>query len=702
MQILLKIALVAGVLSALVGTVHAQSTTLMAASPWVVTDQTEVRLVAATGATGDTDTVRLGLQFKLIPGWKVYWRNPGAAGFPPAIDWGGSSNYADSVTLWPAPERFSVLGLDTLGYKDEVVFPIDVRLEQAGEPLVVAAQVDYLTCDDICVPYTADLALTLPSGPTFPSPFGRLIDRYAAQVPGDGTDAGLRIEDAAAVGAAGDQVLRVSAAADPAFDDPDLYVEAPAQFEFLAPRIRYVDDRHAATFEVDVLTIGSDKPDLAGNDITLTLVDGGRAIESAVVRVPATGSASDLRVMLGILVLALFGGLILNLMPCVLPVLSLKLLSVVKHGGGERHQVRRGFLATAAGIVVSFLVIAGALIAVKSAGMAIGWGIQFQQPVFLVAMTLILVLFAANLWGLFEIRLPGALGDRLGRPGAESTLVGHFATGAFATLLATPCSAPFLGSAIGFALSRGPTEIVVVFATLGLGLAVPYLLVAAFPGLATSLPRPGHWMITLRRILGVALAVTAAWLLSILAAQTGLTASLAVFAAMVVILAAFWLGRRLFRTAGSVAWIVVIVVGALALAAPAALREQPASAGSMAESDDVWSPFDVDEIASLVRDGHVVFVDVTADWCLTCKVNKRLVLDSDPVATAISDPNVVAMQADWTRPDDVIAAYLAGFGRYGIPFDAVYGPGAPRGLPLPELLTSDAVMAAIRRAAAGG
>jgi len=314
---------------------------------------------------------------------------------------------------------------------------------------------------------------------------------------------------------------------------------------------------------------------------------------------------------------------------------------------------------------------------------------------------LLLTLFAANLWGVFEIPLPGGLADRVGRPHAEPTLRGHFATGAFATLLATPCSAPFLGSAVGFALSRGAFEITAIFLALGVGLAVPYLVVAAFPALARHLPRPGRWMKVLRAVLGVALAGTAMWLLTVLSSQTGATAALAVGGAMFVIVVLLLVGRKMVRPGGAVAWAVTAVVAAMALAAPATLGSRPAATEIAAADRAIWTTFDGDRISDLVRDGTVVFVDVTADWCLTCQVNKKLVLDRDPVAAELDGNGVVAMLADWTRPDPVIADYLARFGRYGIPFNAVYGPGAPRGLPLPELLTGDAVMAAIRRARAG-
>ena len=396
-----------------------------------------------------------------------------------------------------------------------------------------------------------------------------------------------------------------------------------------------------------------------------------------------------------ILLYAILGGLILNLMPCVLPVLSIKLLSVVSYGGREAAGVRFGFLATAAGIVSSMLVIALALLAVKAAGMSVGWGIQFQQPLFLVFMALVVTLFAYNLFGLFEIRLPQRLSDLSLRAGDHPTAGGHFLTGAFATLLATPCSAPFVGTAVGFALSRDAVEILSVFAALGVGLALPYFAVAAFPKLATALPRPGKWMVVLRQILGLALTVTAVWLLTVVAVQIGAEGAY-ILAAMLVLVGVVLLIRRLPQSRlGRHAGKMVLVLSVAVLVLP--IVRMPDTVGPAVAHSGKWRTFDRAELNRLVAAGKTVFVDVTADWCITCQVNKKIVLDAEPVAGWLSSGNVVAMRADWTRPNKDIANYLASFGRYGIPFNAVYGPDAPNGIALPELLTSNTVIEAAQK-----
>ena len=386
------------------------------------------------------------------------------------------------------------------------------------------------------------------------------------------------------------------------------------------------------------------------------------------------------------------GGFILNLMPCVFPVLSLKLLAFVNGSSADRGHVRAGFAASAAGIVGSFLVLASALIAFKAGGATIGWGIQFQQPIFLSAMAIVLTLFAANLLGLFEFILPSALANRLGAVATGPSVASHFASGFVATLLATPCSAPFVGTAVGFALARGPLEIYQVFAALGLGMASPYLLVSLFPGLALLLPRPGRWMLLVKRLMAAALLGTAVWLLTIVSA----TASPMVAAALGAVLLLIVMLLSLRSTERPRA----VIAGSVFILAAAATIMWVSPSSTLKPGVDVisWRPFVRDDVSALVQQGRTVFVDVTADWCVTCKVNKALVIDSRAVEQRLS-ADVIPVKADWTKPDDRIAAFLKDFGRYGLPFNVVFGPATPSGIVLPELLSKEALLAAFDRAA---
>jgi suppressor for copper-sensitivity B len=662
-----------------------------AASPWFTTEQGRVRLIAADPSVGSADTVWLGLQFELAPHWKIYWRSPGDAGYPPHLDWAASENLAGAAIAWPAPERFTVLGLETMGYQNAVVLPITARLAKPGEPLRARAALQYLTCEIVCIPYETTLALDLAAGPApvGTSGLGALITRYRAKVPGDGTASGMRLEGAS-LETGVKPALTLALAADPPLAHPDAFVEGPDGVGFSAP-VMVLDDPAHPLLKLRAFGNPSDIAQLPNRNLLVTVVDGSRTMEAATIPV-AVPPPPELAALLPMVLTALIGGLILNLMPCVLPVLSLKLLGAVGHASGGSCALRRGFLATSAGILLSFLALAGVMIGLRAGGVSVGWGLQFQQPVFLAGMAALTTLFAANLWGWFEVPLPRFIADRSRTAPHGGSLAGNIAAGAFATLLATPCSAPFLGTAIGFAFAGTSLDILVIFATLGLGLALPYLAVALAPGVARWLPRPGRWMIVLRRILGVALLGTAAWLVFVLSAEAGDSVALSVSAALAALLVSLGaLDASRLRAAGaSLAVVVALVAAGMGPAVP----ETPAPGNA----DALWQPFDRGRIAELVGEGKVVFVDVTAQWCLTCQVNKRWVLDRAAVRDRLGAPGTVAMAADWTRPDPIIAAYLKSYGRYGIPFNAVYGPSVPQGIALSEVLTPGDVLSALERA----
>jgi len=687
----------------------------IAESDWARNDHAEARLISAVTAAGAagaaTGPIPLGLEFKLAKEWKLYWRTPGDAGYPPRIDWSGSENLAKAEFSWPAPQRYTIFGLTTYVYQDAVILPLAVTPERPGEAVMLRAKLEYLLCDKICIPYESTLALDLPAGTAAPTEHAKSVAAYAAKVPrlidGAGPGATLFVEHAALTPERGGVMLEVLARSAQPFAKPDVIVEGPSALAFGPPQeISLSEGGRLALIRLPVGVIG--KADASSETLpdnpalTLTLLDGERAIEQDIAA-PLSDAHAPAR-LLAILAIALLGGLLLNLMPCVLPVLSLKLMGAVLAAGYATRELRLSFLATAAGILVAFLGLAGGAIALKSAGLAVGWGIQFQQPLFLVIMGLVLTLFACSLWGVFAFRLPGGVMDAATKALDKQeyggkTLAVAFLTGMFAALLATPCSAPFLGTAVGFALTRGPGEIVAVFAALGLGLAAPYLLVAAVPSLARLLPKPGPWMAWFCRVLALILAATAFWLLTVLAAQVGTVAAILCGLLLVAVSAVLTIGSSV-RDGSWLRRATWPAVGALALLlAVAAIAAKP-EAGRVAVADAVWQRFDRVQIINAVATGKTVLVDVTADWCATCQVNKTLVLDRGDVRAAIDGGGVIAMRADWTRPDLAISSYLAGFGRYGIPFNIVYGPAAPSGLVLSELLSEGEVLAAFK--AAGG
>ena len=403
------------------------------------------------------------------------------------------------------------------------------------------------------------------------------------------------------------------------------------------------------------------------------------------------------------LALGVLGGLILNAMPCVLPVLSLKVFGLVKSAGQGRSAVVGGALATAAGIVLSFWALAGTAVVARAAGAAVGWGVQFQNPVFVTFLLVVVVLFCLNLWGLFEIPLPQFVARAAGT-GPREGVAGHLVSGLFATLMATPCSAPFLGTAVAFALSQPATVIFAIFTAVGTGMALPYLALAAAPRLARLLPKPGAWMDTLRKIMGFLLAAAAVWLLYVLASQVSREARAWIELSMLGMALLVWLRQRalsgvvLQRLADL--GVVAVAVGAIAIGWQAHAAQGPGSPGLDGPTKGLihWVQFDRDRAESLAREGRLVFVDVTADWCFTCKVNERLVLETEPVADAFERHQVVPMKADWTNRNDTIAAFLEDHGRFGIPFYMLYRPGGEPHV-FSELISKDKLVELVETSA---
>ncbi|MEJ0063166.1 MAG: thioredoxin family protein [Alphaproteobacteria bacterium] len=613
------------------------------AGDWQQGEHVRVRLVSGVTGTGELAEIPLGLEVELAEGWDTYWRMPGDAGAPPLFNWSADlaedGALAQAQLLFPAPMRHMTSDLETIGYQGHVVFPLLAAPKVAGKALTLNPKLMLLTCGDICIPNDFTLHLAVPAGEAGRSEQADMLDEWRAKVPvrdASGFSVGpARLDEKGAIA--------MDFAAPAALENPAAFIESDAGNVFLPPQVTVGAGGRQGEI---ILTPRESGAQIDASKITVTLADGGRGWEQDVaLPMPAAAAAAGPKTESAeapaetplwlILLFAIIGGAILNLMPCVLPVLSLKVLKFMGHGGREDRDARRSFLATSAGIMVSFLLMAGVVVGLRAAGQTVGWGMQFQQPDFLIFMIAVLLLFAANLWGFFEIQLPAALNDKLFGVTDHPKLLGSFLTGMFATLLATPCSAPFLGTAVGFALVADSPLTFAVFAGLGLGMSLPYLLVAAYPGLATRMPRPGIWMIWLKRVLALALLATALWLGNVL---------------------------------------------------------------MMEQTNSQTQKFDPAAIEGLVEEGRTVFVDVTASWCVTCQVNKKLVLDQPDIAAVLSKDNVVFIQADWTKPDSVIADYLRSFGRGGIPFNVVYGPGAPQGITLPELLTKDAILEALDKA----
>ncbi len=673
-----------------------------AASGWVGDRHAAARLITAERATGSAGMVDAGIEIRLASGWHAYWRDPGAAGLPPAIDWQGSRNLAAAKLAWPAPRRFTMAGLETYGYAGGTVLPVAVTLERPGAPLVLHATVAYSACRDVCVPYHAVLDLTLPAGIAAAGPEAGLIAAARAAVPGTLSGLGLSLRSASvSPDGKGRSALALELAGPGAMlARADLFVEGLPQGAPGPPQV--ATDGGQGRVALLLRDIDSPASRLAGRRLVFTLTDGtdrAATFEAEPALAPPAAFAGAALIPLAVLGAALLGGLLLNVMPCVLPVLSLKFLYLARLAGSERRTVRLELLATGGGIIAGFLLLAAGLIALKEFGAAIGWGIQFQSPWFLVAMTMVMVLFAADLWGWISIAMPGsneaaALTGRVHGRHSRAVLVGLFAT-----LLSTSCTAPFIGTAVGFALSRGPLEIIAIFVAMGLGLAAPTLTAAAVPALVKLAPRPGRWTIWLSRIFGGLLLATAIWLLAVLARIMSVDAALVVAGLALALLGVLAVRRTAGGPIGAHPRASGGLSAALVLAALLVPMTGLNSRPGVADASGNWQPFVRTSIAPNVARGRTVIVNVTAAWCLICQVNEVTVLDRDPVAARIARTDVLAMRADWTRADASITNYLESFGRYGVPLDVVYGPGAPGGIVLPDLMTAPEVIRALDRAA---
>ncbi len=671
-------------------------------SEWDSREFAEVRLISGTSGIGNGIGIKLGLEFLLKPDWKIYWRSPGDAGSPPVIDASQSANLSSMEMKWPQPKRFDEgNNLTTVGYQNQVVFPISAKTEDPLKPLELRFGIDYQVCKTICIPVSTNLALMIPPGTQGPTKHSQIIERFETYVPVPAGDAIVDIDSVFIPATANEGTLIINITRKTPFIDPAIFLEGQTPYRFGMETTSLTNSSLTAEFAVPISNIVLDNIESTELLITLADVEFAEEISHLIKRVGQPNTTRDNVALLSILFTALIGGLILNLMPCVLPVLSIKILSVLQNIGQSRLKIRLSFLASVCGILFSYLLLALGTILLRTLGTSVGWGMQFQEPLFLAALILILTVFACNLFGFFEIGTPSYRNNSLGSGDKKGNWLSQsFFTGAFATLMATPCSAPFVGTSISFALSRGAIEIFLIFGTLGVGMAMPYLLLAASPNLVARLPRPGKWMIQLRVVLGVVLVATTAWLLSILSDQTSLElgvsiGTIAVACGLVLKFTASIMANR------------KIVLRALTLAVGGcsmiALIINTSPDGEKRESfsnskQSGWIELDEEKISKLVESGKIVFVDITADWCLTCKINKKLILDSTDIITQLSSSDVVRMRGDWTKRNVEIQNYLFSFNRFGIPFNAVYGVAAPTGIVLPELLRKTDISLALELA----
>nr|WP_308227289.1 protein-disulfide reductase DsbD domain-containing protein [Providencia vermicola] len=671
------------ILSALLsGMIHAADT------GWLTdkhNDHAKVRFLSASQKDGK---VALLLDVQLQDGWKTYWRSPGEGGIAPEINW--QSPIKNMEWQWPAPGRFDVAGISTQGYMGDVVFPIIVDVDEKLNKL--SGVLTLSTCSNVCIltDYPFELDLTEPA----PSNFEWAFNQAMGSVP---PSKGL-VKDPT-VGFTGDKLVieLQKASGEPWRHNAGIFTDTPEGTTLGVPKVSVADGKLTAT--IDVSDDWGDKaPDLTGKNISFVVTEGELSQQ---IDVPATpfsgvinqGNSGQAIPLWQILAFALLGGLILNLMPCVLPVLAMKLGSVLMVPQGEQKTIRRQFLLSSSGILVSFWLLALLMTLLRVGQQAVGWGIQFQNPWFIGFMVLITGIFTANLFGLFEIHLGSKANTRLATAGGQGNR-GHFWQGVFATLLATPCSAPFLGTAVAFALAAPIEELWLVFTALGLGMSLPWLLIAAFPAISRLLPKPGAWMNKLRIILGMMMLLSCLWLISLLIPHFGEIAALIIAIVFLLLLVAF-IWKKYSLRAASVAFVLFAL---LAAGFAWVTMEQTTGSRNIVQDNVNWQPLSEEAITQALSENKRVFIDVTADWCVTCKANKYNVLLRDDVQQLLNEPDVVALRGDWTKPSPEITAFLQKRGQVAVPFNQIYGPKLAEGEILSTILDRDVLLSIMNEA----
>jgi thiol:disulfide interchange protein len=669
----LLMAIAALILMAAGSTLAARPAHALESAP-VTSKRAVATLVTDTDAIQPNTPFRVALRLRLADGWHTYWKNPGDAGVAPELTIEGAKQ---SPIDWPTPRRVAEGPVMTYAYTGEVLLPVTVTASEKGP---IKAHAQWLVCKDICVPEEGTFTLILPVG-----------------TPGPSAQAALFAEHDATVPRSLPWTARISPDGTLFVQGPELTTATVTDAWFIPDQPDRIQDDAAQPLSVRAGGFTLALKQAKGFDATKNLSGvlsvrdrAGMQVDAAIDAIPGPTPAPATPPLSQILVFAFVGGLILNLMPCVFPILAMKAVGLARHAGrGHAHAV-----SYTAGVLVTFVALAGALLAARAAGTAAGWGFQFSSPVFVAAMTWLLFAVGLNLSGVFQV------GAGLAGAGNELTekhgVAGSFFTGLLAVLVATPCTAPFMGMAVAAGLAAPPAVTVLVFAVMGLGLAAPYVALASMPGLARLMPRPGRWMEVLKQALAFPMYGAAAWLVWVVSQEAGSNGVLATAVGLVLVGFAGWVfgvtqasdvqPRRIGQTAAAVAVLAALAVLSGISTAPVG----PAATDTRAEA------FTPERLASLRAAGKPVFVNMTAAWCVTCLVNERVAIGTDAVKQAFAADDVTYLKGDWTRQDPAITAFLRQNGRDGVPMYVFFPAGGGQPEVLPQILTEGEVLRLLR------
>lgn len=661
------------------------------------------RLIAEQGEIAPGKSVTVAMEEVIAPGWHTYWSNPGEAGLPSAIKWTLPPGWKASAIAWPYPKRLPVGPLMNYGYENKVWLLATITAPAGAKPgdlVNLKAAADWLVCKEVCIPEETTLSLPLTVSADPSPPYATVKEEF------DAWRAKLPVVAPWPVSFHADNTIDLFLAAPSLarsqLKDAAFFPASEGVIAGTAPQERGASSK-GLVLRLTPAKNGKTPKTLDG---VLVLTSGDGSVQALDIAakpglVPSVDFSSSQSTDGGLvlsLVFALIGGLILNLMPCVLPILAMKALAIANQAHGDRHEVRREGFAYGIGAVLSFVVIGALLVALRAGGQAIGWGFQLQEPAVVAFFALLVFAVGLNLSGVFEVGTVTAGDAYAGRGG----WAGSFFTGVLAVAVAAPCTAPFMAAALGYALTQSTATALLIFLALGIGFALPFVLIGMAPTLLRLLPKPGAWMLTFKQLLAFPMYGAAAWLLWVLSQESGSTALVMALAAMIAIAFAAWawnasrLASSGWRAAGTVLTLAGIVAAGAALAfihgaVPAAAAAEIEVAGIPSQ------PYSAARLAALRAQNRAVFVDATAAWCITCLVNEKAALSSDAVHQAFQSHHVAYLVADWTNRNPGITALLQAHGRSGVPLYLYYAPGAAEAVVLPQILTESEILNIIGR-----
>lgn len=714
-RLLLGLSFVAAVLPAIAPRASAQT-------------HVQASLVAADASVQPGHPVTVALRFVHDPHWHTYWINPGT-GLVTSLDWKLPPGWKAGDIQWPAPSALTdhtgaIVGN---GYEGELFLPVTLTPPAdlaPGSSVTLNASADWLMCADVCMPGSAKVSVTLKVSADAPTPNPTWGEKIRATI------AGLPRADAAWKVSASRDAKNITLLVTPAGTPP----QTPTNLRFFAddnlvayelPQVVKPDGHGGFALTLPISPDGpkdakkllgvltSDAGWLAGGALrglrvetdfvaaktTAAVGGGGSGFQPSTLNSQPSGGGASLA---GTLFLALIGGLILNLMPCVFPVLGIKILGFVNQSGQDKKKVVAHGLVFALGVLLSFWTLAGVLAVLRAGGDKIGWGFQLQSPAFVFSLAVLMLVFAMNMSGVFEFGL-SATGVGSGLQ-TKSGFAGSFFTGVLATVVATPCSAPFLAPALGAALALSTVESFAIFTAIAIGLAMPYLLLSLFPAAIKVLPRPGAWMETFKQFMAFPLYATVGYLVWVLAGQTTDEGLQNVLFGLVLVALGVWVygrwnapGASAGRARFGVAGLVAVAATGLWLGWPHNAEAKSAAALAAGVPDVTWEPWSPEAVAKLRAEGRIVYVDFTARWCATCQANKKIVFHSDDVLKYFAEKKIATLRGDWTNQDPRITAELAAYNRSAVPFNVIWMPGKDTPIALPELLTPGTVLDALRK-----